>query len=396
MRNLSPNDAVPPLRGDIVFSQRPQGSGAEVIHIRPIGAREGARLHGFELSLARMLDGRRTAQDVVNRATTLGLPISVPALQGFVNYLEAHSLLARTAGEAASAISPWRERVEWDPTVRLQYQAALKALRLGRVDEARAMLDRLLMTAPLLDDAKSLRSWIDLHPNGQSEGEPFRDTFLKAERGWLGQLPAPHRLPPARADALDAAELKAVQPSLVPFIVLLAIIVVAGLALFVPFPMKVSVPAKLTPVTVTPIEATSGGQLGEVLVSEGAWVNAGEYLVTYQQPEGEALMAPTDGIVRDLTAAPGEAVMQGQQLARLEDTRQLRMTAELDGDQARLVKVGQAANISLGTHRAEARVDAKSGREVVSTIDNRANRLEPGTAVVDIDVGAKSLLQRMR
>src|SRR5438128_2694748 len=115
MKQISPQSPVPTLRGDLVFSSRPTGAGAEVIHIRPIGYRDGTTLHGFELSLARMLDGRRSAQDVLTQANRIGLPLSLSALEGFIEHLEAHHLLARTAGEAAASVSPWSERVEWDP-----------------------------------------------------------------------------------------------------------------------------------------------------------------------------------------------------------------------------------------------------------------------------------------
>src|SRR5262245_38743714 len=109
MKHLSPVDPVPKLRGDVVFSRRPLGSGAEVIHIRPIGYGETMRLHGFELSLARLLDGRRTAQDVVKRANRIGLPLSLGSLEAFIRHLQSHRLLARSAGEAASPVSPWAE-----------------------------------------------------------------------------------------------------------------------------------------------------------------------------------------------------------------------------------------------------------------------------------------------
>lgn len=400
MKHLSPNDPVPALRGDVVFSHRPTGSGAEVIHIRPIGSGEGTRLHGFELSIARMLDGHRSAQDVVSRATRLGLPLSVPALEGFINHLQQNHLLARTAGEAASPVSPWSERLEWDPLVREQYQSALKSLRAGRTDEARNRLDRLLATAPLLDEARALRNWLAEHPTGSHEGESFRAVFSKAEREWMRYareeiaardvVPLPS--PPSRT-SLDTSERRAIRPSYGPYIVLFLVLAVALAGLFIPFPTRVSAPAELTPITVTPVVAPSGGTLSTVEVEEGQWVSAGAPIVTYS--DGEQLSAATEGMVRNLTALEGRPVLEGQQLAEIEDTRQLRLTAHLDPRQAAQVREGQKATIALGTRRAETTVNAISGREVVTTVENRNKQLEPGNAVVDIDVGAKSIFQRI-
>ncbi len=392
MKHLSPTDPVPSLRGDVVLSQRPTGSGAEVVHIRPIGFGEGMRLHGFELSIARMLDGRRSAEDVVSRASRLGLPLSVPALEGFINHLRAHGLIARTAGEAASAISPWSQRLEWDPLVREQYQTALKALRAGRAEEAQGRLERLLATAPLLDEARALRNWLADHPTGSLDGQAFHEVFARAEREWMKYLRTDEVVPlPSAEKQLDRAELRAVRPSFLPYIVLFAVVAALAALMFIPYPAKVSAPTELRPVTVTPAVAPMSGTLGAVNVEEGQWVNVGDPLVTYSEPEGTAINAETEGLVSNLTAAAGKPVIEGQQLLELQDTRQLRATATLDPTQASQVRPGQKASIALGNHRAEATVTGVSGREVVTTIDNTGNKMEPGNAVLDIEVGKQTL-----
>lgn len=406
MKQLSPTDPVPVLRGDLVFSNRPTGTGAEVIQIRPIGFGQGTRLHGFELSLARMLDGRRSAQDVVNRATRLGLPLSVPALEGFLAFLEQHHLLARTAGEAASAVSPWSQRVEWDPDVRQRYQNAMRALRAGRPDDARRLLDRLLAAAPLHEEARQLRAWLADHPDGIADGLTFNEIYAKTERAWLDQRalqsrPAvaagtavqPIPLPGPVSEALEPAELRSVRPSFRPWAWLLALVALTLGALLIPIPMQVSVPAQLTPVTVTGIEAPVRLNISEVNVKEGQWVRPGDTLVTFAN--GTKLTSEVEGVVSDVTAAPGKPVLAGQQLMEIRDTRQLRVLAHLNGRQARDVRAGQQATIALGQHRAKTTLAAVSGREIVTTIDNTGQQMEPGNAVIDIDVGSRSLLQRM-
>jgi biotin carboxyl carrier protein len=395
MKHLSPTDPVPVLRGDVVFSGRPTGAGAELVLVRPIGVGSGAQVHGFELSLARMLNGRRTAEEVVNRATRLGLPLSLPALEGFIRFLEQHHLLARSPMEAASAVSPWSERSEWEAGVRLQYQAALTALRGGRSDEARALLDRLLEKAPLLDEARTLRQWLVEHPEAKSDqGETFNETFERAERNWPSRRPPLSRL--KGGTTFEEDELRAVRPSFAPMAVLIAIFAIALLALVVPLPRVVSVPAQLVPVTARSIDAPVGGTIGDVRVHEGQQVREGEPLLAYSDPAGTAVEADAEGTVSDLTAAPGHRVVEGQQLLSIEDTRELRLMAHLDPAQAALVRKGQTATIALGQRRVKASITALIGHEIVTTFDNSEGVMEPGNAVLDIDVGSRSFLQRMR
>jgi len=388
MNHLSPADPVPKLRGDVVFSRRPTGSGAEVIHIRPIGHGESMRMHGFELSLARMLDGRRTAQDVVGRANRIGLPLSLESLEGFIRHLQSHRLLARSAGEAASPVSPWSSRDAWDEDVRLQFQAALKALRQGDVHRSRLLLDRLLATAPMLDEARALRSWLDDHPGGLMEGEPFTQTYSRAELEWLTRP-----RPAGPAPKLQRDELRAVRRSWWPMLVLLAVLAMGIGVMLLPLPEVVSAPGRLEPVAVTQVEAAEDRAIAALHVTEGQWVNAGDLLLSWEG--GGGVTAPTEGKVADIRAKPGAQAMQGQQLLELEDTRQLRLTANLDPVQAAEVREGQTATIALGRYRAKAYVNAISGETVVTTLDNSGGRMEPGDAIVDIDVGSSSLIQRM-
>ncbi|MBL8957325.1 MAG: HlyD family efflux transporter periplasmic adaptor subunit [Myxococcaceae bacterium] len=387
MNRLSPNDLVPKLRGDVVFSRRPTGTGAEVIHIRPIGHGESTRLHGFELSLARLLDGRRTAEDVVGRANRIGLPLSLSALDAFIRHLQGHGLLARSAGEASSPVSPWSLRDEWDEGVRMQFQAALKALRRGDVQHTRDLLDRLLATAPALEEARALRAWLDQNPDGVG-AEPFVRTWSRAESEWL-KVPAPPRASPP----LERAELRSVRRSWVPMVVL-GLVLAAGLAaLLLPLPEVVSAPGRLDPIAVTRVEVPRDAVVQRVHVAEGQWVRAGEPLVTFEG--GEGITAPTEGRVADVFVREGGHSRQGQQLLRLEDTRQLRLTATLDPVQAAEVREGQTATIALGAYRAKTTVNAVSSETVVTTLDNSAGRMEPGDAIVDIDVGSESLLKRV-
>src|SRR5581483_2335811 len=165
MRPLSPDDVVPRLRSDVVIADAPAGMGGELVDIKPNGG-EVMHLHAFELSLARMLDGRRRAQEVVDRAVQLGLPLGLPSLDGFIRELEDHSLVARGPNGA----SPWQERAAWSPTERVLFQAALRSARQGRVIEARRALDQLLASAPRNAEARMLRASLD-----EQSTRDFRD-----------------------------------------------------------------------------------------------------------------------------------------------------------------------------------------------------------------------------
>jgi biotin carboxyl carrier protein len=345
-----------------------------------------------------MLDGHRTAQDVVDRAGRIGLPLDLHSLEDFIDFLGSHGLIARTEGEAASSLSPWAERIEWDPMVRMQFQSTLKAMRAGKLDEARVLLDRLLASAPLLDEARALRGSLVQYPASDDDPETFNDSFQRAQRGWLARPARVARLSavPARADGLDENELAAVRPSFAPMAALIAIIAAAAVALLIPFPARVSAPAELSPVSANSVTATTSGVVGDVRVHEGQSVGAREPLVTFVQPAGETLSAPSSGTVSDLTAVSGQRVVEGQRLMEIDDTRQLRMTARLDPQQARDVRPGQTATIALGRRNAKATISAVRGHEAEATLDNAGQALEPGHAVVDIDIGSRSLLQRLR
>lgn len=393
MKHLSPTDSVPSLRSDLVLSERPTGSGAEVIHLRPVGSRESAELHGFELSLARMLDGRRTVREVLTRAGQLGLPLTLAALEGFIGHLEGQGLLARDGRQVRGPVSPWNQRTPWDPTIRAQYQAALKALRSGHVDDAKVLLDQLLASAPTLEEARELKGWLVEHPSGVvAGGQTFRQVYSRTERDWLGSVTPldPHV-------KLEREDLRAVRRSAGPMVAVAAVLLIGAAALLVPIPAQVHAPAQLTPITVTEVAALHDGTLAESRVQDGQWVHEGDVLFTFEDELAEPVTAPHDGKVTGLYARQGAVVSAGQELVELQDPRTLKVTARVDSREALVVKPGQKATIALG-HQSEVTTVAEvNGRDVsVTQIDNTAGRLEPGRAVLDIDIGPRSLLQRIR
>jgi hypothetical protein len=321
MRPLSPDDVVPRLRSDVVIAEAPAGMGGELVDIKPHGG-DVLHLHAFELSLARMLDGRRRAQEVIDRAVQLGLPIGLPGLRGFIRELEEHRLVAIGGGGP----SPWQERTAWRASERALFQAALRAARQGQVSEARRALNQLLVTAPRNSEARTLRSVL-----GDRSARAFQDAFLSSERAWL------HDASPSRA------ELRAVRRSFLPLVVLGALACGLLIALFVPFPRVVNAPATLAPVATVEVTAPRDAEVISVSVSEGQRVSGGDVL--YNDTRGP-VHAPFTGVVTNLMVAVGRPTVKGQHAAVIEDQSRLVMTVRPTGSGAGVVRAGQTASLT--------------------------------------------------
>src|SRR5262249_18380263 len=92
--HLSPRDVVPRLRRDLNVKSPPPGTGEDVLLVGPADSVDRVALHGFELSIALMLDGKRTASDVILNCERLGIPIDVEQLDSFVHHLKRFGLLS--------------------------------------------------------------------------------------------------------------------------------------------------------------------------------------------------------------------------------------------------------------------------------------------------------------
>src|SRR5688572_23613483 len=117
MSSISPNDVVPALRNGVVFSSAPWGLGDGTLQVTNLANGEEVGLRGFESSLARMLDGHRTAIEVVDGASQIGLPMTLDELEGFVTKLTRHGLV----GEQADVPAPRAARDRWDEATRQRF-----------------------------------------------------------------------------------------------------------------------------------------------------------------------------------------------------------------------------------------------------------------------------------
>lgn len=131
-------DRVPSLRPDLRISKLlPSG---EVFEVFDPKRGRGFSLLDFEISVARMLDGHRTAAQVIELATGLGIRVNLETLRGFLQQLNAYQFID---DRVKAGDTTWPKRTAWTPEVRELYQRAIRALRAGQKGEAKSALDAL-------------------------------------------------------------------------------------------------------------------------------------------------------------------------------------------------------------------------------------------------------------
>src|SRR5687767_6257088 len=115
---LTPDDVVPPFRSDLKLADPVQGAGEKLVTVAdPISGKSMA-FRGFELSIARMCNGQRTANEVIDAAAAIGLPISLEGLSGFVKKLRALGFLSHPLDAPVPRATTWDERREWSEEIR--------------------------------------------------------------------------------------------------------------------------------------------------------------------------------------------------------------------------------------------------------------------------------------
>ncbi len=316
-RHLTPQDVVPRLRADLNVTAPPTGAGAEVVQIGPIGSTDRFALHGFEFSIALMLDGKRTVAELVHACERLGLPVELEALEGFFDQLKGYGLLAKGKPEVES-----RERKPWSPVVRALFRDALREVRRGDQAHARADLEQLLKVAPNTPEASALRLWLDAHPGGAPDGKTFEQLMHGVEEGWLEERR------PGWGDLVRAA----IHRSKVPFIVITAGLLALIAVVMVPLPRVVSASATLSPLTRAAFSSPASGMVGEVRVHDGDRVEAGQVIFTWDAADLDLRMFQ----VRNHLEAAREPLREeaGQTPAGRAWAAKL-LNAEQDADRAR-------------------------------------------------------------
>ena len=157
-------DTVPCLRGDLIIKKSPTSRGTLEV-TDPLSERTFT-LYDFEVSIARMLDGKRSAAEVLSAANRLGIPVNLATLRTFLQQLKAYKFIDQsvTGGD-----STWPRRQQWTVEVRELYQGALRLLRQGKYDEALGYVDAMKEADPGNQEALALRARIEAEAKGSLE-----------------------------------------------------------------------------------------------------------------------------------------------------------------------------------------------------------------------------------
>lgn len=153
-------DAVPRLRTDLVFKPAAR---AGLVEVRDLHAGRSFTLFEFEVTIARMLDGRRTLEQVVGATERLGLKVTLETLRNFIRQLDGfgflqptpEALVRATASPEPSPI-PAQAPASWLPELREMFNFALGHARAHQYEQAEEYLQGLLEIDPTLPEAKAL------------------------------------------------------------------------------------------------------------------------------------------------------------------------------------------------------------------------------------------------
>ncbi|MBK9518591.1 MAG: hypothetical protein IPO09_14815 [Anaeromyxobacter sp.] len=150
---IDPADVVPLFRGDLLVEPGP----TPVISLLsdPAGGKRFP-FYEFELSVARMLDGRRRAGEVLQAADRLGIPVDLDGLSQFVRQLGLYGFLAAPGTPHPATEGARRGRQPWDEETRTLYRAGVRLMHLGRPKEAAGYFTTILEAHPENSQATQL------------------------------------------------------------------------------------------------------------------------------------------------------------------------------------------------------------------------------------------------
>jgi multidrug resistance efflux pump len=266
-----------------------QGAGENRVVVVDPTTGTSIALRGFELSLARMLNGRRTAAAVVEAATAIGMPISLEALDRFVRQLGTAGFLARPTDAPIQTPTTWNQRREWDDHHRSRYQQALKEARSDQLPAAKQHLEDLQHDAFDNTDVKELHAWVDQRMKMPADGKAlptFAEIFSTVERSWFEEGErASHENEHSVSSHADHAHAAAFAPrrARVPWkwIAVVAVTAVIVAIALVPWPVKQQGSFELTARNTVEVTSSKPGMVGSLATSEGEWVDAGATLFSY-------------------------------------------------------------------------------------------------------------------
>lgn len=181
-------DKVPCLRRDLVIEKAPRSR--SVFHVTDPKSKRAFGLLDSEVSVARMLDGKRRVSDVIENAAKLGIEVTLDSLRHFISHLKGYRFIDQDIREGEST---WPAREKWTDEERQLYQASMKNLREGHFAVALAFAESLAAASPANLEARLLQHRVAVEAEGVVE--------LVATFGDLHATPVRE---PAAAPAVEA------------------------------------------------------------------------------------------------------------------------------------------------------------------------------------------------
>lgn len=417
---LNPTDVVPAFRSDLKLADPVQGAGEKLVTVADPLSGKSMAFRGFELSIARMLNGQRTANDVVEAASAIGLPISLEGLSGFVKKLRLLGFLSHPLDGPVQKQTTWGERREWSDEIRARYQQALKEARSNDLLSAKQHLTELISDAPDNEDIRGLMQWVEERLKAPAAGKklpPFTDVFGVVERGWfeaaerqsaenakaqeveskrlasLSDVPAvtdPSLESPV-SEVLEVPEKKKGGAGKVVLVLLLLIIAGAGAAAaLVPLPYVVNGTYELVARNSLNVEVAREGVVGSVAVKDGDWVEAGALIFSYDTEAAKKRLADAEKKVAELQkkaekSGPGKKAAEARK--KLEKAQ-----AKLKEEQADLEKA-KAKGKKAAIAKQEKTVKKAEGAvaKAQKALDSASAASGGGEAKADLDKAVAEL-----
>jgi multidrug resistance efflux pump len=279
VRRLEPTERVPRLRSDLQV--RPASSeDPSIVEVQDATRQRKFLLRDFEMSVARMLNGDRSAKEVVDAAGRLGLPVTIDSLSHFLRKLESYGFLDPSPQPSDRAGPAQESNRDWSEDTRQQYQEAIRQVRSDHPLEARKSLVELLQKAPGTPEAVELLNRVDraIDAGAAQPGRSFSEIYEDVERSWFNGGEAPAVMASLNELAPPISP-RSAKPALIAGAIVLAL--VALIVLAVPWPYSTTAAVVLRATRSVPVTVPRAGTLAAVRVAEGQRVVKGAILATY-------------------------------------------------------------------------------------------------------------------
>lgn len=296
-------DKVPRLRGDLAIEKARRSRA--VFHVRDPKTGRCFSLTDAEVSVARMLDGRRTVREVVESADRLGIEVTLASLQHFLKQLKSYRFVGPELEDGKVA---WPKRTPWTEEERQLYQATMKKLRGGQYDEARSFVQSLESVDGKREEVQALKHRVEVEAEGIFE---LVGTFAGLHQPPPAPAPvaaAPVVAPPVPPRATVLQQLARLARAHGRWLALAALVLSATGLLLRPVPMAKVVACQLQLETLGVPRTTRGGKVGAHDVELGARVQKGAVLARLGAgPSVDPLEERLAAVEKALAAATDEA-----------------------------------------------------------------------------------------